>query len=31
MRMVTHYGIERDDVVEVAARIVRCLNGPDPF
>jgi threonine aldolase len=31
MRMVTHYGIERDDVMEAAARIVRCLNGPDPF
>jgi len=31
MRMVTHYGIDRDDVIEAAARIVRCLNGPAPI
>jgi hypothetical protein len=29
--MVTHYGIDRDDVIEAAARIVRCLNGPTPI
>jgi threonine aldolase len=30
VRMVTHYGIDRDDVREAAARIIRCLNGRDP-
>jgi threonine aldolase len=27
VRMVTHYGIDRDDVLEAVARIVRCVNG----
>ena len=29
VRMVTHYGIDQDDVKEAAARIVRCLTSPD--
>jgi threonine aldolase len=29
VRMVTHYGIDQDDVKEAAARIVRCLTSHD--